>query len=249
MNRILITGGNGVVGHQLVTHFLKQGNKVFTTTRSKNRFLSTCDPYLKDHKNLYLIETDFMNSDSVNHILTTLDQVNAEIDTVIHNARDIDNLQIEKDGNISDRNFANELYLALIFPYKLTMELYSKGASLTNVIFISSMYGVVAPQPKLYDDFIHQSPIHYGTAKAGQIHLSKELAVRLAPRVRVNCISFGGIKGRTSEEFYARYKAFNPQSKMLTKTDLAEPVDFLVSNASENITGHNLVVDNGWTIW
>jgi NAD(P)-dependent dehydrogenase (short-subunit alcohol dehydrogenase family) len=79
--------------------------------------------------------------------------------------------------------------------------------------------------------------------------LTKELAVRLAGRhIRVNAISFGGVEGRVNEAFKARYAQFCPLGRMLNDNDLAGPVEFLATPASSGVTGHNLVVDGGWTI-
>mgnify|MGYP003739618353 FL=1 len=117
---------------------------------------------------------------------------------------------------------------------------------LSSIVNISSMYGIVAPNPLLYDDGLKNSPVHYGVCKAALIHLTKELAVRLAPRnIRVNAISFGGVEGRVDEAFKSRYARLCPLGKMLTEEDLGGSVEFLASEQSRGITGHNLVVDGG----
>jgi hypothetical protein len=125
-----------------------------------------------------------------------------------------------------------------------------KGSRLRSVVNIGSQYGVVAANPSLYAEQDKGSPIHYGVAKAALIQLTRELAVRLAARkVRVNCLSLGGIEGRVDERFKERYARLCPQGRMLTDSDLTGPVEFLASDASAGMTGHNLVVDGGWTAW
>jgi NAD(P)-dependent dehydrogenase (short-subunit alcohol dehydrogenase family) len=72
----------------------------------------------------------------------------------------------------------------------------------------------------------------------------------LAPRnVQVNCVSFGGVKGRADADFEARYAKLAPTGRMLDEKDIAGPVAYLLSDASVGMTGHNLVVDGGWTVW
>jgi len=110
------------------------------------------------------------------------------------------------------------------------------------------MYGVVAPTPALYDDFTGESAPHYGTGKAALVHLAKELAVRLAPHVRVNAVSYGGVTGRADAAFEARYAQLAPLGRMLDEGDIAGPVLFLASAAAGGVTGHNLVVDGGWSL-
>lgn len=252
MKSIFITGGSGKVGFQLVKHFLQKEFLVLTTSRNKSKFLKEKEAHLPmEYKDkLKIIEVDFSKNEALGNILGFIKENGYTIKSIIHNARSLEYLKINEDSTIDEENFAGEFYMDVIFPYSLTMGIIKQQQEeLKNVIFISSMYGVVAPTPNLYENFSKSSPIHYGVSKAAQIHLTKELAVRLAPNVRVNCVSFGGIKGRTSEEFLNKYYSLNPMGKMLEEEDVKGPVDFLVSENSSNMTGQNLIVDGGWTIW
>ncbi len=252
MKNILITGGSGKVGFQMVKHFLKKGFIVITTSTDKQRFLSNKKKELADYnlETLKVIEVNFNTEDAINIIIGYLQADDIILTDIIHNARSLDFLKINEDKTISSENFSGEFYMDVVFPYRLSMAVKNQiSHNLENIIFISSMYGVVAPTPALYDDFENSSPIHYGVSKAAQIHLTKELAVRLAPKIRVNCVSFGGIKGRTDDEFEIRYKNLNPQQRMLQEEDVIGPVDFLISENSKSMTGQNLKVDGGWTIW
>ena len=251
MTEILITGGSGKIGFQLVIHFLRLGYKVITTTRDKSTFFKKRTEFHKTNFKglLEIIEVDFTSENADLEIVSYL--VNKKINPqhIIHNARSLEYLKIEEDLSVSKDNFLGELFLDIVFPYRLTLKILEQTSNLVNIVFISSMYGVVAPTPSLYGDFHRSSPINYGVSKAAQIHLTKELAVRLAPRVRVNCISFGGIKGRVDNDFLERYKALNPQGKMMEESEVVSPVDFLISDNSRNMTGQNIIVDGGWTIW
>jgi NAD(P)-dependent dehydrogenase (short-subunit alcohol dehydrogenase family) len=252
MNEILITGGSGKVGFQLVNHFLNKKFKVVTTSRNSERFLKEKESLLHplSKENLRLIEVDFTEKDAVEILLNYYSSAGKTPTHIIHNARSLDYLKIEADKTVSNENFAGEFFMDVIFPYRLSMEINKlENNRLKNLIFISSMYGVVAPTPSLYEELATSSPIHYGVSKAAQIHLTKELAVRLAPKVRVNCVSFGGIKGRAGKDFEKRYNSLNPLNKMLEEADVVGPVDFLVSDSSKDMTGQNIQVDGGWTIW
>lgn len=126
----------------------------------------------------------------------------------------------------------------------------SENGYLEKVINIASMYGVVVPNHSLYEDKAHVAPIHYGTVKAAMIHLTKELAVRLIDKnIIVNAISYGGVEGRVNEEFLQRYKTLCPQKKMLKEKEVSGSVLFLISNMSNSMIGHNLIVDGGWSLW
>jgi NAD(P)-dependent dehydrogenase (short-subunit alcohol dehydrogenase family) len=247
---ILITGGTGKVGARLVAYFLKQDFRVISTSRKKENFDSVIQKNGLESKknNLFICEVDFKNDEAIDIIQRYLLKNDLSPNIVVHNARSLEYLKINNDGKSEPYNIQMEYYMAVTFPYLLTNVLLDLG-SLKNVIFVSSIYGVVAPTPSLYDDFESSSPIQYGVSKAAQIHLVKELAVRMAPIVRVNCVSFGGIKGRTSKEFQNKYEELTPQRKMLNEDDVEGPVDFLVSEKSKDMTGQNIIVDGGWTVW
>lgn len=244
LKSILITGGTGKVGKVLVNHFLKQNWEVISTSRNIQKFSDIKSESFKP------VEIDLMADDSANMLKEELVSRSLFPNVIVHNARNLDFLKISENLKDNELSVQNEFVLGVSKPYSITMDLVRcEGSKLENIIFVSSIYGVVAPTPSLYEDFEGSSPIQYGIAKAAQIHLTKELAVRLAPKIRVNCVSFGGIKGRVSKEFIEKYKSLTPQEKMLEASDVAEPVEFLATDSSMNITGQNLICDGGWTIW
>jgi len=125
------------------------------------------------------------------------------------------------------------------------------GASIVNV---ASMYGVVSPDVRIYQQEASQNPPFYGAAKAGLIQLTRYLACDLAAkRIRVNSISPGPFPSaaalhsqpKLQEELVRR----TPLGRIGAPEELAGPVVFLVSDAASYITGANLAVDGGWTAW
>jgi sorbose reductase len=122
-----------------------------------------------------------------------------------------------------------------------------------SIITIASMQGSVASDPRLYEglDLPYRSGPAYQSAKAGIIGLTRNLAAELGPlRVRVNCISPGFIpKQDANAEFVERGRRGNPLGIVGCPDDLAGPVLLLASEAGRFMTGHNLVVDGGWSIW
>ena len=92
-------------------------------------------------------------------------------------------------------------------------------------------------------------PAAYGASKAGLIQLARYFATILAPRIRVNAITPGGVWRNQSEKFHARYKQRTPLGRMATEEDLKGAVAYLASDLSRYVTGQNLIVDGGWTAW
>ena len=247
MSRILITGGTGNIGVRLVADMIADGHHVQFTTRSEIRGKSLVEKFnFPKHLHNPLI-LDFKEKNALENLRNQLTELP---DTIIHNARSLETLKIDNDGRISNSNFQEEFYNGITFPYQLNNLLMDINSPLKDIIFISSMYGNVAPSPSLYDNFKHQSPINYGVVKAAQIHLTKELAVRLAnKKIRVNAISYGGVEGRVDEKFKTRYSKLVPSGRMLNHDDLYPPIKYIIDNPNLNITGENLKVDGGWTIW
>lgn len=118
-----------------------------------------------------------------------------------------------------------------------------------SVILFGSTYGVVGPDRGLYSGTAMANPSGYGASKGGVIQLTKYLATELAPKARVNSISPGGIWRDQPAEFHQRYVDRTPLGRMATEEDLKGAVAYLASDLSAYVTGHNLMVDGGWTAW
>lgn len=117
------------------------------------------------------------------------------------------------------------------------------------IVNIASIYGVVAPDFRIYDNTeINDSPASYSADKAAVIGLTRHLAAQLAPCVRVNCISPGGVENGHSETFVRQYSARVPLGRMAQADEMNGALIFLCSDASRYVTGHNLIVDGGLTI-
>ena len=248
MRNILITGGTGKIGGVLVKAMLNDGfNVAFTTRNFQNGQKFIKDNELNKEKTC-VIEVDFQDENAIDKISK---QLKFSIDGVIHNARSLNNLEIDNnEGLVSSQQFQNEMFIDVTFPYLLTYDLLHKHHPLKDVVFIGSIYGVVAHNTNLFEKANFHPPINYGVAKAAQIHLTKELAVRLAKEnIRVNAVSYGGVEGRADEKFKKRYKNLTPLRGMLKEEDLYPPIQFLLKNESNSITGENIKIDGGWTIW
>jgi NAD(P)-dependent dehydrogenase (short-subunit alcohol dehydrogenase family) len=125
----------------------------------------------------------------------------------------------------------------------------SLAESCGAIVLVSSIYGSVGPQPAIYAGTNMQNPLGYGASKAGLQQLARGLATTLAPRVRVNTVSPGGVFRGQPESFVSRYEERTPLGRMASEEDLKGAFAYLVSDLSAYVTGHDLVVDGGWTAW
>lgn len=248
MKKILITGGTGLLGKEMVKGFLRKGCFVYFTSTSKDKsanFLNKLAPSFK--KRCIPIIHEFNTKTDIDNFIKKYNKL--KFDTLVNNARSISNY---KDMNKKDSQFFklfnHEIFLAVLLPYFLSVKLNNKY--LKYIVNISSMYGVVPPNKNLYSDKYKSSPIYYGVSKAAEIHLTKELAVRLAEKnIRVNSISFGGFEGRVNKKFKMLYSKMCPIGRMLKPKEVFDPLWFLCTDKSSGATGHNLIIDGGWTTW
>jgi len=243
---ILLTGATGKFGRVFLKELSEKGYQIIFTSRNREKIKEIEN----NLQNVIGIEIDFMEANPAEKIVDFLSEKKLEPNVLVNNARNSEYNRIEANGMIKEEIFLNEYKMEVYIPYLLSMKLSLAFDSLKNIINIASMYGVVPPNPELYDDFEHQSPINYGVTKAALIHLTKELAVRLSQKeIRVNAISYGGVKGRVDEAFKQRYAKLCPMGRMLKEEEITGSLEYLISEASAPMTGHNLVVDGGWSVW
>lgn len=118
-----------------------------------------------------------------------------------------------------------------------------------SIINMSSIYGVVGPNNALYEGTKMGNPVAYGASKGGLIQLTRYLSTELAPHVRANAISPGGIWRNQEQQFIERYERLTPMRRMGKEEDLVGAAVFFASEMSAYVTGQNLLVDGGWTVW
>ncbi len=119
----------------------------------------------------------------------------------------------------------------------------AQGASIIN---ISSIYGMYGPDWSLYEGTAMSNPAAYSASKGGLIQFTRWLATTIAPNVRVNSISPGGILRGQSEVFVRRYEERTPMGRMGVEDDFRGAIAYLATDLANYVTGQNLTVDGGW---
>ena len=114
---------------------------------------------------------------------------------------------------------------------------------------IASDLSVIAPKQSIYNNS-NIKPVTYSVIKHGLIGLTKYLATYWPTKnIRCNALSPGGVINNQGREFLSKIKSEIPMKRLANKNEYRSAIQFLCSDASSYMTGHNLIIDGGRTIW
>src|SRR3989344_80937 len=118
-----------------------------------------------------------------------------------------------------------------------------------NIINISSIYGVVGPDQRIYPGGT-QKPVDYFITKGGVVMLTKFLATTYGNKgIRANTLTLGGVFKDHNKDFTDKYGSRTPLCRMANPEEVGGPLVFLASDDSSYMTGANLIIDGGLTAW
>lgn len=246
--RVLITGASRGIGFAIAEGFLKEDAITCLTSRGSSELFENVSKLEQIYgKNKVFSETcDFTNIQSLENLRKNIKNKWGELDIVIANVgdgRSVSDALPESDqwNKVWNNNFETALNTARVF---LPMLKKSNG----SLLFISSIAGLEA----------FGAPTDYSTAKAAIIALSKNLARKLAPNVRVNVIAPGNIyfeggswdnKIKQDNELVKKIiKSKVPMNRFGLPEEIAASAVFLSSGKAKFISGATLVIDGGQTL-
>ena len=222
---ITITGSEGLIGSTLCKYFKKKGRSVKKLDIKLGHYLT----------NERFVKKWFKENQTQN--LINCFAIDDKIDSTVKKS-DLFNFPLEK--------FSNYFNVNVLALFSVCRE-FARNSKNGTIINFSSTYGVVSPNPNLYEN--STKDIAYGVTKAAVINLTKYLAVHLAPKIRVNTIVPGGIKFKQDKKFVNRYSKLTPMKRLMGKNELNELINYLSSKNSSYVTGSTIVCDGGYTIW
>lgn len=119
-----------------------------------------------------------------------------------------------------------------------------------SIINLSSTYGVVSADPRIYGDSGVNSPISYAGSKSAILNMTRYLAIHWREKnIRVNTLVPGGVFDNQGDEFVEHYSARTPLGRMARADEYQGATLFMLSDASSYMTGATVTVDGGWTAW
>jgi NAD(P)-dependent dehydrogenase (short-subunit alcohol dehydrogenase family) len=252
----LITGGAGHLGRAMASALAQLGALVVISDLEEDACKRACAALARESGGSFdWVAADLAKEDDTRGLVReTLDR-HGRLGILIHSAAFVGSTRVPgwaeafegQTVGAWDAGLRVNLTAAFVLAQEAAPALRASGHG--AVILVSSIYGLVGPDMRLYDGTSMQNPAAYGASKGGLIQLTRYLATGLAPSVRVNAISPGGVWRQQPEVFHERYRARTPLGRMATEEDLQGAAAFLASDLSAYVTGQNLIVDGGWTAW
>lgn len=255
---IVITGVEGQLGAEYASSLLESGAKVFgMDLRSAER---TAELKRQHGDRFSFHPTDIRSATSIDSAYEKCSRTFGVPDVLVNNAA-IDSppdAPQEETGPFEtypDASWDNVMDVNVKGVY-LTCKKFG-GAMSENgrgsVINVSSIYGVVSPDPKIYDyrkerGEVFYKPVAYSVSKSALMNLTRYLAVYWAKSgVRVNTLVIAGVENAQEDAFKATYCGRIPVGRMADSHEYNGAVTFLASEASKYMTGSTLTMDGGWT--
>ena len=252
----IVTGGAGHIGRAVADALAEQGAAVAVVDLDAGR----CDEVAADiatrrGATAFGVRVDLADEDDTRSVADRVLAVTGGIDIVVHvaalvSAEPLPNwtTPFEQQGTeVWRRALEVNLTSVFVLTQACTPALRSGGHG--SVVTVGSTYGIVGPDWRIYDGTEMGNAAGYAASKGGVIQLTRWLSTTLAPDIRVNCLSPGGVFRGHPDSFRDAYEARTPLGRMATEEDYKGAAVFLASDLSRYVTGHNLVVDGGWTAW
>ena len=253
--RALITGATGGLGRTFADTLAELGADLLLVDRPGSDFESLTSTLFQ--RRGVTVETHFCDLESQaqrNHLIAALMNSGQGLNILVNNAAFVGTSDLPgwgvpfEEQSIETWRRAIEVNLTAIFDlcqglYPLLKETHS--ASIVN---IASIYGMFGPDWSLYEGTDMGNPAAYGVSKGGLIQLTRWLATTIAPEVRVNVISPGGIFRNQPEEFVKQYESRTPLGRMASEEDFRGAIAYLSSDLSRYVTGQVLSIDGGWGV-
>lgn len=236
---IVVTGGNGLLGKQMVFTFRNQGAIVIAA-----------DIYFEEKGDDDFI-FDITDENSVKNGVSAIVTKYKRIDGWINNAYPRTNDWGAKFEKIPIESWRKNVDMHLngyfICCQVVLEEMKNQGFG--SLINMSSIYGLVGPDFTVYEGTEMTMPAAYAAIKGGLTNLSRYLASYYGSyQIRVNTVSPGGIFDNQPKSFVKNYNKKVPLRRMGSPKDIVSAVFYLLTDESSYITGHNLIVDGGWSV-
>ena len=253
----VVTGGAGHLGAAMSTALAEAGGHVCILGRTQAKLAALAQQLKARGLSAEPLVSDVTMAEDIKSLVADLKKRFGRLDVLVNNAH-AGRPGVMTNSHTSD--YVNAIEIAVAAAAELVNAAHGllkeavHASGDASVINISSMYGMVSPDPRVYGTSGMNNPPHYGAAKAALLQYTRYAAVHLAPEgIRVNAISPGPFPPDAVQQrdpvFAGKLIQKVPMGRLGKPEDLAGAVVFLASADARYVTGANLPVDGGWTAW
>lgn len=252
--RILLVGSSGVLGSEYAETLNANGAKLIMSDLPSKKFSNI----IKKNKKAKYLFCDLLDENQIIDMVKKAAAFYNGLDGLIFNAAATQESFVSNKKNnfpkfekypldLWEKSIKINLTAAFLVARETCNFLKkSKG----SIVFVSSTYGLVGPDHRIYKHEKFKSIPAYSASKAGIIGLTKWLATWLGKdSVRVNTLTPGGIFNNQSKKFNKAYSLKTPLNRMGNPNDLTGIIIYLMSDESKYATGQNFIIDGGFTAW
>lgn len=252
----LITGGAGHIGRAMAAALCEHGCKVILVDRDSTAARAALEAMAASFPGLVTSAFTDLESEAARvDLAAQIAERYGRLDVLINNAGFVGDTQLQgwavpfAEQSIDTWRRALEVNLSAPFHLVQLLAPLLVASGHGSVVNVGSIYGLVGPDMGLYEGTSMGNPAAYASSKGGLLQLTRWLATTLAPQVRVNSITPGGLARGQRQAFVDKYVARTPLGRMGMEEDFKGAAILLASDMSAWMTGQNIVVDGGWTAW
>ena len=254
--RAVVTGANGNLGKVIVTTLAELGADIVLIDLPSPDMQIFSDMVSKEWSVKTLcLECNLESEMDRNNLILELKQPAIGVDILVNNAAFVGDSNLEgwadsfENQSLDTWRRAIEVNLTSAFHLCQALSPELKESNKGSIINISAIYGHYGPDWSLYEGTQMAHPAAYASSKGGLIQLTRWLSTTIAPEVRVNSISPGGIYRDQPKDFVLKYSNKTPLGRMASEEDFKGAIAFLSSDLSSYVTCQTLHVDGGWGTW
>lgn len=250
----LVSGGAGYLGIEMCRTLAELGANVVIASRDPAKCAQAAAQLSGEGLGAGRVvgrQLNVMDLTSVGECLDAVTDQFGGLDILVNNAWSGNKNSWE---SIDEKDWSYDIDMSLNSVFRMTKLAFPLLRDRRGIILnITSMYGYVAPDYRLYDGKEFANPPSYGAAKAGVLQFTRYLSSFLAPYgIRANCLSPGAFPHpptQANAAFMERLSGKNPLGRIGQPQDLKGAVALLCTDASSYMTGQNICVDGGWAAW
>lgn len=250
---IIVTGGAGLLGSTFIKAIAENGGTGIIADINEESSAIVLRELQEERKsdNIDFVKLDITSKESINEMIAVVVKRYGKVDALVNNAYPRNKNYGKKFEEVTFEDFCDNvnIHLGGYFLTSQQLAIYFKNQGHGNIINMSSIYGVIAPQFDVYENTTMTMPVEYAAIKSAIIQLTKYMAKYYkGSNIRVNAISPGGILDGQPEEFLKRYNQSCLTKGMLNPSDLNGAMLYLLSEMSANVNGQNIIIDDGFSL-